>query len=285
MDLILYIFIYSVLGWFLEVGYYYYKKKTFVNRGFYHGPIVPIYGVAMVALHLLMFTAFESFITYNIINLLFIFLLITAIATLLELIGGSVLFNLFETRWWDYSDEAYNYKGYVSLKFSLIWGAAGTFAFYALHLQVIYPYVQNLDRNTQLILITILLGLFMIDGLFTMKSLIEFKLLVREANKRLVNFEIETDSILQNLSDKAPKSLKSILNQVITTIRSNERLGKIKDSLGSLKNSITLKDAPDEQTYSRLNKIINKLTSTRLYRAFPELKIKLKRKKDDDHES
>lgn len=285
MDLILYIFIYAVLGWVLEVGYYYYKKKTFVNRGFYHGPIVPIYGVAMVALHLLIFTAFESFITFNFINLIFIFLLITGIATLLELIGGWVLFNLFETRWWDYSDTDYNYKGYVSLKFSLIWGAVGSLAFFILHLQIVYPFVQTLERNTQLIITSILLLLFMIDGLYTIKSLIEFKLLVKEANKRLVNFEVETNSILQNLSDKAPKSLKSVLNQVITSIRSNEKLGKIKDSLGSLRNSITLKDAPDEQSYSRLSKIINKLTSTRLYRAFPELKIKLKRKKDDHHDS
>ena len=35
-------FIYSVIGWFVEVTYGYIGTKKFVNRGFLIGPYIPI---------------------------------------------------------------------------------------------------------------------------------------------------------------------------------------------------------------------------------------------------
>ena len=37
-------FIYSFLGWLMEVGVFLVTKHKFVNRGFLIGPICPIYG-------------------------------------------------------------------------------------------------------------------------------------------------------------------------------------------------------------------------------------------------
>ncbi|MCI8962027.1 MAG: putative ABC transporter permease [Clostridia bacterium] len=47
---ILYFFIYSFLGWSLEVVYAMYIQRTFVNRGFLFGPICPIYGFGALIL-------------------------------------------------------------------------------------------------------------------------------------------------------------------------------------------------------------------------------------------
>ena len=47
-------FIYSIIGWFLEVGLAFYEHKKFVNRGFLIGPYCPIYGVGCLLLTILL---------------------------------------------------------------------------------------------------------------------------------------------------------------------------------------------------------------------------------------
>ena len=47
---IIYFFIYSFLGWSLEVIFAMYVERRFVNRGFLLGPICPIYGIGALIL-------------------------------------------------------------------------------------------------------------------------------------------------------------------------------------------------------------------------------------------
>jgi len=281
MELIIYFFFYSFLGWCLEVSYYFYKKREFVNRGFYNGPIVPIYGVSMILLHIIISNTIGINSINNIQGFFFVFIMITVISTLLELIGGAVLFNLFETRWWDYSEEKYNYKGYISLKFSLIWGFMGVLAFNVLHINLVIPTLELLSNTMALIISMVFLFVFIVDAFFTMKSLIEFKVLMQEAKERLDLFEKQSHVLLYNLSTKAPSSLRNYLGEFTNTIKQNSKLIKIKQTLGNLKPDIHLKEAPDEKEFSRIDSLIDKITSTRLYKAFPELKLKIKNRRSD----
>ena len=50
------------------------------------------------------------------------------IVTLIELIFGSILLNVFNMRMWDYSDQFLNYKGYICALFSFLWLFVGLFA-------------------------------------------------------------------------------------------------------------------------------------------------------------
>ena len=113
-DMMMYFFIYGFLGWCAEVIYATLKTGKFINRGFLNGPFCPIYGVGMAVCVLLLNTLVEKWYLLFIVGLLF--------ASLLELITGFVLEKIFKTKWWDYSKEPFNIKGYVCLKFSLIWG-------------------------------------------------------------------------------------------------------------------------------------------------------------------
>ena len=47
---IIYFFIYSFLGWLMEVIYAMFVERHFVNRGFLYGPICPIYGFGALIL-------------------------------------------------------------------------------------------------------------------------------------------------------------------------------------------------------------------------------------------
>ena len=48
-------------------------------------------------------------------------------ATLIELIGGWILDRSFHVRLWDYRDKPFNFRGYICLEFSIIWGLAIVF--------------------------------------------------------------------------------------------------------------------------------------------------------------
>ena len=111
-----YFFIYSFFGWITEVIYATLKTGRFINRGFLNGPVCPIYGAGVSLCVLLLNPLADKW-----------WLLILAggaLATALEFITGFVLDKIFKTKWWDYSGEPFNIKGYVCLRFAIIWGVA-----------------------------------------------------------------------------------------------------------------------------------------------------------------
>lgn len=110
--------IYGFVGWCCEVAFAAIVHGRFVNRGFLNGPICPIYGVGALAVVLLL-SPLRG-------HLVLLFLASGLVATVIELVTGWALEKLFHTKWWDYSNYKFNYKGYICPQFSLLWGAACT---------------------------------------------------------------------------------------------------------------------------------------------------------------
>ena len=117
--------IYSCLGWCLEVVYAAATTGQLVNRGFLNGPVCPIYGFGMI-LVLFFLTPLEG-------SLLLLYLGGVLLPSVLELVGGWVLYKLYRTRWWDYSDRPFNIGGYICLEFSLLWGVGALLMVKAVH--------------------------------------------------------------------------------------------------------------------------------------------------------
>ena len=117
--------IYSCLGWCLEVVYAAVTTGQLVNRGFLNGPVCPIYGFGMI-LVLFFLTPLED-------SLLLLYLGGVLLPSALELVGGWVLYKLYRTRWWDYSDRPFNIGGYICLEFSLLWGVGALLMVKAVH--------------------------------------------------------------------------------------------------------------------------------------------------------
>ena len=130
-DLVLFFadfYIYAFLGWCFECVYVSVREREPVNRGFMRGPFLPIYGCG--AMSLLMMTApFRA-------NPFLAFIVGVVGATLLEMITGVVMERLFKVRYWDYSEEKWNYKGYISLMSSLAWGGLTLLLVYGLHSRI-----------------------------------------------------------------------------------------------------------------------------------------------------
>ena len=120
-----YFLIYSCLGWCLEVIYAAVTTGQLINRGFLNGPVCPIYGFGMI-LVLFFLTPLED-------SLLLLYLGGVLLPSTLELVGGWVLYKLYRTRWWDYSDRPFNIGGYICLEFSLLWGVGALLMVKAVH--------------------------------------------------------------------------------------------------------------------------------------------------------
>jgi len=105
---------FSILGWVLEVTYRSVRDKRFVNPGLLKGPYLPLYGTGALILMAAVFMLQRSQLPTKALA----YLIIT---TGLEL-GSGLVGNCFsQSRLWDYSDQRFNYKGHICLKFSIYW--------------------------------------------------------------------------------------------------------------------------------------------------------------------
>ncbi len=115
MKVLVYCFVVaSVLGWVLEVIYRSIHAGRFVNPGFLAGYYLPVYGFGM----LLIMAVQAITLNYGLPAKAMAYLL--ALSGF-ELISGWSLDKFFKIRLWDYSDQHFNIKGYVCLRFSVYW--------------------------------------------------------------------------------------------------------------------------------------------------------------------
>lgn len=108
------VLVYSVMGWVVETIYISYCNKKFINRGFIHGPICPIYGFGGIFVH----TALKSFSGHYVT----IFILGSCLATCVEFMTAKIMIKVFGCLWWDYSNKPFNYKGILCLESCVAWG-------------------------------------------------------------------------------------------------------------------------------------------------------------------
>ncbi len=105
---------FSIAGWILEVCYRSVPAGKFVNPGLLAGPYLPLYGTGALLLVMNISLFNRSFI---IIKILGYFLATTG----LELVSALIAQYFFNTSLWDYSEQSFNYKGHICLKFSIYW--------------------------------------------------------------------------------------------------------------------------------------------------------------------
>lgn len=105
--------LYCFLGWIIENLYSLIINGSFQQDGFLIGPFKPMYGLAMSFLILV-----DDILGLNMYNF---FIICFCVPTIIEYLTGIIMLKIFRKKYWDYSGLKYNYKGVVSLKFSLYW--------------------------------------------------------------------------------------------------------------------------------------------------------------------
>lgn len=158
--------LYCMFGWCFESTYCSIKSGHLQNRGFCHGPWLPIYGVG--ASLLLLFTQGHEG------NRLYLFLVGFFGGTCLELVTGFLMNKIFHMRWWDYSQNPLNFHGYICLPASIGWGLAAIFV-----IRVVHPRIASIPETwsyiTFVVMNTIFYTLFVEDVIFSVIAALELK--------------------------------------------------------------------------------------------------------------
>ena len=140
---VLFFFCYCLIGWIWECFYVSVRKREWVNRGFLHGPVLPIYGSGALIVLLCTISVRDQ------IGLIFLFGMVGA--TLLEYVTGACMERLFRVRYWDYSHLPLNVHGYICLPVSLGWGAFSVFLVRGIHVPVETLVLGIPDRMAEIV--------------------------------------------------------------------------------------------------------------------------------------
>lgn len=240
--------IYAFLGWCSEVAFAAVNKGKFVNRGFLNGPVCPIYGFGM----LIVVTALWGLKG----NLILLFLGSATLTTALEFVTGFVLEKFFHDKWWDYSDMPFNIKGYICLKFTVLWGIAATFIVGAVH-RFVYMLIVKIPAVPGIILLSVFAAAFITDFVITVTELAKMP--------KKLGALLEAEKALRAISDKIGENISD------TTIAAKEKGSEIavenKPKIDELKAEYEKKKQEFSAAFEKRN-----FVHRRIVKAFPNLK-------------
>lgn len=147
--------IYSYIGWLYETAYCSIYAGRFVNRGFLYGPICPIYGVVILLMILLLSGRFKSTLS--------LFFSCALVASGWEYMSSYSMEVIFGRRWWNYTNKAFNIDGRICLSAGILFGISGVLVIRYLHPAVIRYINQNFTEETLHKVNKIVLAIFLVD--------------------------------------------------------------------------------------------------------------------------
>ena len=222
--------IWSFIGWCIEVCYMTLETGEYQNRGFLNMPICPIYGFGVLMV-VTFFRPLEN-------TFLLLFAATTILCTTFELLVGLGMEKLFNTRWWDYSHERFNFKGYICLKVSLLWGLGCVIV-----VRIVQPMIERLIDITPvkvgMVLLVIMSVLILIDVAASICA-------VNNLNNRLKQID-EISSLMLKSSIKIGEKLANETNEI------REKYDKLGESKAALEirekyeKLISMRDAQAER--------------------------------------
>ena len=166
-----------------------------------------------------------------------------------------MLERFFHDKWWDYSDMPFNIKGYVCLKFTILWGLAASFIIGAIH-RFIYMLIEKTPFVLGVILLAVFSAAFIADFTVTLTALVKLP--------KKLKAMAEAERALRAVSDKIGENISD------TTIAAKEKGEALaeenKPRLEELK-------AEYEKKKKELSAMLERnFVQRRIFKAFPNLK-------------
>lgn len=258
-QLLMFFFIYGFIGWCLEVCYHAVETGKWSNRGFLNGALCPIYGIGVVAILYLL----EPISEFGPLLFLGGVILCSAI----ELMTGYIMEKIFHQRWWDYSTERFNLKGYICLKFSLYWGVGVVFIVKLVH-PSIQGFVDWIPYEMGVVILVVAMMILIVDAMDTFRTVIG------------INRELETiheaASVIRKISDGISERL---FEGTIKAVEEKDELGvKLQSNKEELELQMALGRAELETKAAELGELAEEMArkfkrgQTRMLGAFPNMR-------------
>lgn len=160
--------LYCFIGWIYEVILEFSYGNGFVNRGFLHGPYLPVYGFGalLVLFSIRNFSKKDIRLFKILITPFLTFILIFLLTSVVEYIAGTILDVFFNKRLWDYTNEFLNINGLVCLSASLRFATGGTIFLYLLQ-PLFEKFISKFPKILDNVLLFILLSTILTDFIIT----------------------------------------------------------------------------------------------------------------------
>jgi uncharacterized membrane protein len=182
LDAILIVAAYSAAGWILEFFYRFILHKKIINPGMFYGPYLPIYGFSVLGIIILHLLFKNSTITV---------IAGTALVTLFEYTAGTILEKYIGVKLWDYSEQKYNIKGRICLKYSIFWAALISIFLFIIHPNLTAQ-ILKIPYFYKLLIAVFLAGIFFYDGIFTVFMMLNIKKTIEEFNNNFNGLSIDS---------------------------------------------------------------------------------------------
>ena len=193
-EIFAFFFVYSFLGWIAEVCFHALTRGEFCNRGFLNGPICPIYGTGVTLILLILGQWAQKPWAVLLVGI--------ALPTLLELVGGWAMEEFFHHKWWDYSNRRCNFKGYICLEFSILWGIAAVCVICVLHPAVKWL-VNLLPEIAAIVVSCVLSAAFLADVIVTILQLLKLNRKLKELDEVVKAMRTPSDAIGKKVAGAA----------------------------------------------------------------------------------
>lgn len=203
---ILFFFVYSFLGWCLEVICKLITEKRFINRGILIGPICPIYGYGV----LIMTLFFRKYLNDPIT----LFILIIVSCSILEYFTSYFLEKVYHTRWWDYSTKKFNINGRICLETMIPFGILGLLIMNYMN-PIAFNLLNILPNYLIYILSTIFLITYIIDNIISCKIIYNIQKLSKEIQSKQIIKKDDTERITRLVRKQIEKSMKLLDRRLI----------------------------------------------------------------------
>ncbi len=244
----------SLFGWFLEVIVRTLETGGFENRGFLNGPFCPIYGFG-VSMIIKILSPIQN-------HLLLLYITSAVMCSSFELFVGVLMQKLFHAKWWDYSSEKFNFKGFICLRITLLWGVGSVMV-----IKIVNPMImKGIDHIPHMfgnILSCFIMLIVVTDLAATLSD-------IRNFNKRLK----QVDYIAKLLHDKSIALGENISDEVLILNNKYEKLSDQIKSSRLVKAFPTMIPSKYAKTFKSIkNPLSNKFSLTEYYEKYENTRL------------
>ena len=206
-----------------------FKSRKLVNRGFMRGPFLPLYGSGAIMM-LIVSMPFQD-------NVILTYLAGVVGATVLEYITGVTMEALFKVRYWDYSNQRFNFQGHICLSSSIAWGFLTILMTRVVH-RPVEQFVMSIPGNVLFPLTMLLTVYIVVDFTLSFKAAIELRDLLVKMQK--VKDEVERlqrrlDVIIAfSNAEKEQRRQESELSLAELSMGVKQRFASLKESIQNM---------------------------------------------------
>ena len=213
---LLFFYFYCFAGWCIESTIVSVKEKRVINRGFLHGPVLPIYGTGAIMVLICTIPVRENIV------LVYFFGMIGA--TVLEYITGWGMEKIFKVRYWDYSQSFLNLNGHICLVSSLFWGVLSIFMTDVVQ-EPVEGIILSLSNTVSLILAIVITVVFAADLYVSLKAALDLAKFLG----KMQEIRVELEELAEQIREDAMRAVKE---------RSAETIGNMVEYSIAMKENI-----------------------------------------------